>query len=179
MYILNKLIRKIKLYNIKRKINKKTPKDFRDLKKKYNFDSSCKIGSNSSYGSVYILDKNRVGKVLYFYDFRELRREYISQKIAYNLGISVPQPYELVLAKNKKEGKREPMLVMEYCGKNRLRDMKDIDKYRGEFLEEERRVRKMGFKPKRGYFLDTGTHNAFWNDLEKKVVLFDCGFWDI
>jgi len=159
--------------SIRSKVALEIPSSFDSLKKKYRFGKSNQIGKKSSFGRVYIIDRERVGKVLNFDGFEEIREEYFAQKISNELGFPVLKAHELVLAYNEDLKTREPMLVMEYGGKRRLLDEEITNEMYMKFLEASSKVKK---------YLDIGSweiahRNAFWDDLEKKVSLFDCGSW--
>lgn len=185
-------------YEIRRiyeEIKGSVPLSLEHLPKKYEFEYSGKSLGEGSWGKVFEVEKGITGKVLKWRTmpsngketFRKITREYSRQKLAFELGLKVPEPYILTNAYDKTTKANYPLLVMEkidgdsldhifYRSPAFLPELEEQIFMKGCFEKAKddamRYLKGSAFREN-----DIEFHNAIWSKKERDVYLIDCDDW--
>lgn len=171
-------------------ISRSIPKKVERLEERYSFDFR-QISMSGCYGRVYPVDEGVVGKVLHSFDglnggekaFRDISKEYCVQKLAFQSGIYVPEPYGIFLARDSASQERYPMLAMRDLGRAVLEDVLENKDVESELAHEswEKEVEKVRTRMLREYdsWADFHHGNAIWAPEEGQTYLIDCAIWEL
>jgi serine/threonine protein kinase len=130
-----------------------------------------------SFGEVYRLNENQVGKFLFCPSKEKLQSEYEICMFAYENSISVPKPEGVFNVLHPKEKQIYSAFVMEYISgetfsefyqtwKIDMTEMWDLAE------KENEKLRKINI-----FNGDFGAENAIWCPEKKKIYLVDFGHW--
>lgn len=150
-----------------------------DLERKYFFNEDEDLIGKGDCGKVYSLGEGIVGKQVIVgnddFNFNLLLGEYKNQKLAYNLGMNVPEPYGVFLGKSINSHEIIPLLVMRDLGNKVVAKLNygvERDKAFKSYNEEIENAKKFVLD-----FYDMSPLNSIWVSEEHQAYLIDCLCW--